>query len=421
MSVSVKQKPLWYCTSMCAVTVLLVLSNAAHAIGTLTPEVNGTLSEIEGVRVLRVWGTPQERGFAHGYLLADKIVPLFDELVGTDELGGGAEGYRNRILPILEKMKIDPQFVAELQGMLAGIEAKAEGRVEVPRLGRFLRYDDLAALNCLADFMKMGCSSFAAWGSMTTDGATIAGRNADYLTVPGLFGADIVVVNTPCDDSGALGWVSVTWPGMLWCLTGINAEGVTVSLHNAEGYPPSVDSGFTPRGFTFRKAIESVRSDTAFEEVLHVLQEHVSLVGNNVVVTRPHVGKGDGAAVFEYDGDLIRNEGVTARNADASQNFIVCTNDYLTRSRSGRRDRYSTLIAELRRIAASGGEHPLTPARAWSMLRSVTVPWNTTYHSVVFEPNKRLIHVGFARDGKDAPYYDFATLDVVELLKKGKP
>lgn len=414
------RQSLRFCIAGCTLLVLSSASNMARAEGRPSAKVNGTLAEKDGLPVLTVWGTPEERGYAHGFLLANEIVSLFDVVVGTDQFGGGADGYTKRILPMLGRMKIDPQYVAELQGMLAGIEARAQGSAQVPRLRRSLRYEDLVAVNCLADFMKTGCSSFAAWGPMTKDGATIAGRNVDYYTAQGLFGTDLVVVNTASDKRSALGWVSITWPGMVCCFTGMNAEGVTVSLHNVEGYPPSVDTGFTPRGFTFRKAIESARSETAFEDVMQVLQEHVSLVGNNVVVTKPFAGKGRGASVFEYDGDLSRNGGVTIRDFGSTQNFIACTNDYHTRAAPGSCGRYSTLSTGLQRIAASGGVHYLTKERAKKMLRDVVVPWNTTYHSVVFEPNKRLMHVGFAKAGKDAPYHEFTTLDVSELLKGGE-
>ena len=39
----------------------------------LFPDVNGVLREIDGIKVLIVWGTHQQRGYAHGYLLAENI------------------------------------------------------------------------------------------------------------------------------------------------------------------------------------------------------------------------------------------------------------------------------------------------------------------------------------------------------------
>ncbi len=61
-------------------------------------EVNGTLSTIDHVRVLRVWGTPQERGYAHGHLLAKDIVAVFDGSILGGVISGGPEGYEKQLL-----------------------------------------------------------------------------------------------------------------------------------------------------------------------------------------------------------------------------------------------------------------------------------------------------------------------------------
>ena len=51
------------------------------------------------------------------------------------------------------------------------------------------------------------------------------------------------------------------------------------------------------------------------------------------------------------------------------------------------------------------------------MLKGVSMEGITTLHSVVFEPNKCLMHVAFTKKGKPAPECKPITLDVVELLK----
>ena len=50
------------------------------------------------------------------------------------------------------------------------------------------------------------------------------------------------------------------------------------------------------------------------------------------------------------------------------------------------------------------------------MLGDVSMPDTVTYHSVVFEPDKRLMHVAFTEDGKKAPACKKVTLDVAKLL-----
>jgi hypothetical protein len=68
-------------------------------------------------------------------------------------------------------------------------------------------------------------------------------------------------------------------------------------------------------------------------------------------------------------------------------------------------------------IDISGGKKHLTRPGAWKLARSVPLPDIVTYHRVIFEPNKRLMHVAFPADGSASRTI---TLNVSELLAKGK-
>lgn len=379
-------------------------------------EVKGRLSEIEGVPVLQLWGTPSERGYAQGYLLGDKAALLLDGLITIGRAGGGVEGYEQRVLPGLARMKIEPQYEQELRGLLAGAEARAGGPVELPCLGRPVKYDDLLAANCIPDYALMGCSSFAAWGSMTQDGDTLTGRNMDWPPVEVLLKTRMIVVYAPCRETGSLGWASITYPGFIGCITGMNGAGVTVAMHDAPSLPPSLQSGFTPRALALRAAVESAHASTVFEDVKRVLRGRVCAVGNNVMVTRPNADDGQAAVVFEYDGHLLRDGGVTVRTAREGEDFIACTNHYRKRQPPTPCGRYLNLRSVLERIAGEGGQQHVKAERAWKMLRGASSAGAFTHYAVLFEPNKRLLHAAFAGNGKQGPDCKPVTFDVSELL-----
>ena len=52
--------------------VLLVLTTGIYA-----QDVNGDVSTINGVEVVRLWGTHYERGYAQGYLMPEKVEETF--------------------------------------------------------------------------------------------------------------------------------------------------------------------------------------------------------------------------------------------------------------------------------------------------------------------------------------------------------
>lgn len=403
-------------------------------------KVNGSLTEVEGVRVLRVWGTPQERGYAHGALLAKDILALLDDFLTKGGVRGGPEAYERRILPMLGLMKIAPQSREELQGLLAGMQAVLGEDAEVPSLHRPPRYEDLVAVNCIPDFARMGCSSFAVWGPLAEGGGVLAGRNLDWNTIPPLQGTQIILVHQLDAKSRPLGWVSVTWPSVIGCLTGMNADGVTVSMHDVGAGPPSNKFGFTPRGLALREALEAAHGKTAAKDVARVLRLRRCAVGNNVPVTWPYFGRGSPSVVFEYDGDTAERKGLTLRRPDfgdsgqdaadeerpvgrsgkTRSHYQACTNHYRLRAAPLGCDRYDGIDRYLKRRSKEG--RPLRLDEAWAVLREVALPRGDvkrimTYHSVVFEPNQRRISVALSVDGRPAPACKAVTFDVAALLE----
>ena len=404
-----------------ALFLLALFLPSAYAAEPPTAKVKGTLSEIDGVRILRVWGPPEERGFAHGYLLAETIQQMTNSFLAEGPLGGSLERYAKEILPKLTQMKVDPRHEAEMHGILAGVEARLGGPVKIEFLQRPLKYEDIVAINCAGDLTRFGCSSFAAWDDLTKDGHTIGGRNMDWPEYASMIKAQIVMVNAPSTDGEAKGWVAITWPPYVGCVTGMNSQGVTVATHDALGRPSSVTSGFSPDGWIFRRAVESAAADTAFEDIAQAVRNEVSIVGMNMMVTKPFADGQPAAAVIEFDGDLTTGRGVTVRLPPADARYLVCTNHFVERGAPRPCQRYEQLDGVLDRIAHSQAGQYVTIDRAWKMLADLEVPDTLMYHSVVFEPNRRLMHVAFAEPGTDAPKCKHVTLDVTKLLAGDYP
>src|SRR5262249_36183120 len=148
------------------------------------------------------------------------------------------------------------------------------------------------AFNCVPDFARIGCSSFCVWGALSADGNTLTGRNLDWFTsnYSAMGQMNLIIVQAAQPERGVLGWVSVTWPGLIVNLTGMNSEGVTVCVQDsAFGYSWR-KAGSTPRGFTLREAIETAHPTTAFDDVARILRAHHCVIGNNIPVTVPYDG-----------------------------------------------------------------------------------------------------------------------------------
>lgn len=403
--------------------VLALALSAAVAWGQPPPssKLTGALTEIDGVPVLKVWGTPREQGYAHGYLLAEKIVPLLDRLL-TNGVVFTVDSFQNGLLAHLDLMRIEPKYEEELRGMLAGIEARLGEPARIPALQRALTYDDLRAVNSVdLRNASFGCSAFAAWGAMTADGDTISGRNWEWPWEPALFESQLVSVRLPSADGKTPGLVSLFFPTCIGTTTAMNGDGLTASMLDVVPRNPALQERFVCRTLTHRDVLEAAHPRDALADSATILRRRPALMGENVFVSRPFTGTGVGALVFEHDGYVPDGEGVTVREPERDTCFLVCTNHYRKRAQPHPQldcPRYATLTGKLQEIAESRGAKHVTVDVAWQMLESAPLRELRTYHRAVFEPNKRLMHVALPENGDPKSHGKIVTLDLQKLLQR---
>ncbi|MCH8970332.1 MAG: hypothetical protein IIA66_14595, partial [Planctomycetes bacterium] len=61
------------------------------------PQVTGKLETVDGLRVLTVWGSDYERGFAHGYLLANEIIDFAGKALVDPLVVASKEVYEQKV------------------------------------------------------------------------------------------------------------------------------------------------------------------------------------------------------------------------------------------------------------------------------------------------------------------------------------
>lgn len=404
-----------------------------------TPRVvDPAISKVDGLRVLTLSGSARERGKTHGRALAGDIFKLIDELLKNEILSGGPEQYEAKLPQVSMSMSIPPIYREELEGMLEGIKEARKNKVRIKALKRDLKLEDLIALNALSDTAGFGCSSFGVWGEMSKGGDTIVARNLDWHYVPSVEKMQLVIVQKPDPDNNRLGWVSVAWPGQIGCLTGMNEEGVTVSIHDVNAGMPETMSGFTPRSLVLRDSIEHAHATSAEQDIMGVLKNHTVLVGSNIPVGVPFV---EGMSfspfmVFEYDGKRSMNGGVELNQADRMKSaagaieassqlktaqFGIATNHYCTRSEPSPCGRFSTLEKSLKEHFDAG--KPLSPGDVFKLLGKVSMAPKKadsgliTYQSVVFEPKRKLMKIAFASKKLPATKTRQHSVNVLTLMK----
>ena len=368
---------------------------------------SGALSDFGGLRVLELWGSPADAGYAHGYLMAEDMVSLFDEFILDERILPNTATYEAMLIPNVRRMYDWPKAaVTELEAMLRGVRDRlGEQACYSEKLGRTLRLEDLMIANTMADWFGFLCSSFSAWGSLTADGETITARNLDFPYTPSMIRAQIVLVRR--NEAGRRSWIGVTWPGLIGVYTGFNDAGVTMLMHDAAGLPSSESVGFTPRSLTTREALEHARPESFLDDALAVLRSHRVLVGNNIHVSGPRGTLAAPAAVFEYDANA-RDNGVTVRKASdhdaALANALWCTNHMCLRRDPVESWRYEKLDEQLRALA--NRKTTIDAARAFDIIENVRQ--RTTLHTVVLELAKRRLHLRVPAINDQTVTFNFA-------------
>ncbi len=350
------------------------------------PGLTGRLGRCQQLRVLELWGTRQQAGYTHGYLLASEIIDLIDGYVLDENIIADPATYETLLVANVDRMFTFSQADREeLQAMLKGARARLGDDFRSARLDRPLDLRDLMVINTIADWFGFLCSSLSVWGSVSTDGELRTGRNLDFPNTPIMARGQIVLFY----QADPRNWAAVSWPGLIGVYTGFSADGITMLMHDANGLAASRSNGFVPRSLILRRALVAARPESFLTDVAAVFRQSPVMVGNNIHVSGP----GDPpAGVFEYDGSP-GDDGVTlrlARDNDAHlQSALWCTNHMRSRRAPDPGWRFPRLTRKVNHAAQY--EQPISRERLFVLMEEVRQ--EMTLHTVVFEPRQRTMHV----------------------------
>lgn len=331
-------------------------------------QLSGRIERHGELVLLRTWGTAEERGYAHGRLLAREIVEV---------LRGELEARFARKRPMLVQARATlHRNIAWPEGVRAEIAALYRGLVDagvdraMPELERDIDEKDLLLANALDVYGLLGCSGFTLWGEQVEGGGVLTGRNFDWPFTGAHMVDRTMLLVQHLPDGGAT--ASVTWPGYVAIVTGINKDGMTGFLHvgNAEiRFVPEPDSWAS--AIAVREILERARvaeGPACFDLARELLEETSPPIGYITRVTLPRVPEGGApAAVFEADHDDVAVAPVSSG--------AVVTNHFLGRE-AGRPaakdsiDRHKRIVGAIERCLGAD-DRVVSVGEAWEALVAV--------------------------------------------------
>ena len=182
-----------------------------------------------------------------------------------------------------------------------------------PLYNRFLNYHaahDIA--HAVMDSSLIGCTSFAAWDDATADGHLLVARNFDFDAARCFDRNKTVSLVAP--EHGRK-YITVSWPGMIGVLSGINDARIGVFIHAAASDDKRMVG--TPVALVVRDMLQNAGS----------LQEAIDIVAGSVVSVADIYFITDGKT-----GQAVTVEKTPLRWAvrRVEGNHMICSNHFLT-------------------------------------------------------------------------------------------
>ncbi|MDA6069272.1 C45 family peptidase [Flavobacterium sp. AC] len=130
--------------------------------------------------------------------------------------------------------------------------------------------------HALQDLALVGCSSFAAWGQKSENGNLILGRNFDFYVNDAFAENKIVAFINPKEGHQ---FMMVTWPGMIGAVSGMNKEGLTVTINASKSKIPLIAK--TPISILTREILQHAKN---INESIAIAKKRKVFVSESIMV-----------------------------------------------------------------------------------------------------------------------------------------
>jgi predicted choloylglycine hydrolase len=379
----------------------------------------------QGLWELYVEGDPLERGLITGSLTKELIVK--QESVFFSKV--------NDLIPNKTWQGVLRKFLAWYNRKMYTYIPE-EYKTEIYGVSRYSghQYDDIAPPylrslylhgahdigHALQDLALVGCSSFAVWDDKSENGDLLIGRNFDFYAGDAFAEEKIIAFVNP--DKGYK-YMSYTWGGMMGVVSGMNNQGLTVTINAGKSKIPVIAK--TPISIVAREILQYA---STIEEAIAIAKKREVFVSEAIFIGSANDGT---AALIEVSPS---NFGVYEVQNSATQ--LICSNhfqsepykedkrnkEWIEESHTKYRyDRMQELLSE---------EKQLNVAEAVSILRNKNGLQDETlgfgnekalnqllaHHGIVFQPEQLKVWVS------SNPYQlgEFVAYDLNEVFSKNR-
>ncbi|WP_299181338.1 C45 family peptidase [uncultured Aquimarina sp.] len=355
----------------------------------------------QGLWEMYLEGKPLERGVAAGSLSRELIKIQEDAFIGKI----------TELIPSESYLKFLSKIVAWYNRKLH-LNVPEEYKTEIYGVSRYASndYNDFAEPyvrmlyahgahdigHALQDLMLVGCTSFAAWDDKTVDGKLLIGRNFDFYAGDDFSKEKLVTFMNPSDGYK---FMTYGWAGMMGALSGMNEEGLTVTINAGKSKIPLIAK--TPISILTREILQYA---STIDEAIEIAKKREVFVSESIMIGS---AKDKRAALIEVSPDNFGVYNVP------NTNQLICSNHFQSDSytqdkRNQKAIEESHSFYRYQRMKELLSENDkLTPEKAVAILRNrdglddkligygneKALNQMLAHHGIVFQPEERKVWV----------------------------
>lgn len=270
--------------------------------------------------------------------------------------------------------------------------------------------------HALQDLALVGCSSFAAWNDKSEDGDLIIGRNFDFYAGDEFAKDKIVAFINPKEGYP---FMMVTWAGMIGAVSGMNNEGLTVTINAGKSKIPLIAK--TPISILTREILQYAAT---IDEAIAIAKKRKVFVSESIMI----------GSAFDKKAVLIE---VSPNNFGVyeveNSNQLVCTNHFQSEAlknndgnqkqikNSHSKYRYDRMVQLLENNQKINPEKAAEILRNSDGLNNLPLGYGNekalnqllAHHGIIFKPEQRLVWVS------SNPYQlgEFVCYDLNKIFK----
>ena len=348
-----------------------------------------------GLYEAKISGSPIERGAKYGVLSKDLL--KYQEDVFVNQLyeiipSESWIEFLHKLIIIFNRnmaKHIPEEYRKEIYAMSLSCtnEYNSYGSPYVRQLNYHAAHDIGHAMQ---EYMLVGCSAFAVWDKDSKTKDLLIGRNFDFYVGDDFARNKVVLFVEP---TNGYRFASISWPGMMGVLSGMNEKGLTVTINASKGAIPI--SSAMPISLLARHILQYA---STIEEAYTIARQFETFVSESLLI---------GSSIDGYAA-IIEKTPEKLALYKSSTSRVICTNHYqseLFDSDEYNRENIATSDSPYRhkRLNELLTQYsPINPNDAVDILRNRYGIGNTdigltneksinqfiAHHSVVFQPNE---------------------------------